>query len=104
MLLQFCQSIIVPCGGSMVFQPAFGESLWQNSLKRRSRGCHIANFRCANRLSDLTIGSQIDVDGLALLPIGRDLQYRRSAQAAMRDQHFFAEGVMIGLGDEKMLI
>jgi hypothetical protein len=63
----------------MVFQPAFGESLRQNSLKRLLRRGEIAGLGRANRRRDLMIRSQIDLDGLSLLPIlpmGGDLQDR----------------------------
>src|SRR5205814_913428 len=48
LLLQFRQSIITPGGGGMVFQPAFGETLRQNSVKRLLRRAYTTNFRCAN--------------------------------------------------------
>ena len=37
------------------------------------------------------------MNGLAVFPVRRDLQDGRTTQSAMGNQHFFAEGVMIGL-------
>ena len=39
----------------------------------------------------LLIGCKVDADFLRLFPVGGDLQDRGAAQAAMSDQHFFAE-------------
>ena len=42
LLLPFCEGFIVPRGRGVVFQPAFGESPGQNSLKGLLRRCAIA--------------------------------------------------------------
>ena len=45
-----------------------------------------------NRFHDVEAGGEVYLDGLAGLPVGGDLEDGRSAEAAMGDEHFFAEG------------
>src|SRR5260370_35625398 len=95
LLFPFCEGFVVPGCRWMVLQPAFSESSGQNSLERIPRGGEVAKLGSADRRRDLAIWREIETDGLALLPIGRDLQDRWAAQTAMGDQQFFAEGMMI---------
>src|SRR6266481_6578756 len=83
----------------MIFQPAFGESFRQNSKKSLLRRSHVARLSRANRRGHLAFRSKVDSNRLSLLPVRRDLQYRRAAQTAMRDEHFFPERAMIALRD-----
>jgi len=73
---------------------------WQNSLNAVRAAAILRTFDARIALSDLTIGSQIDVDGLALFPNRKRSAVSRVRSSSMGDQHFFAEGVMIGLGDD----
>src|SRR3984893_2438722 len=76
----------------MQLQPAGGETIRKDALKGRTRRWHASHFAVSNRRGDVAAGSEINLNRLAGTPIRGDLQDGGPAQAAMRDEHIFAEG------------
>jgi len=68
-----------------------------DSLKSERAAAILRTFACANRYGNLAIRSQV-IRSADPLPYERSAG-SRAAQAAMGDQHFLAEGVMMALCD-----
>ena len=99
LLLKSSESGIGEGAWGMEFQPARGETLGEKFLKRVADCGKIAAARSAKRSGDVAPGSEIELDVLALFPVGRDLQNGRAAESTMGEEHFFAEGMLASRGD-----
>ncbi len=84
----------------MEFQPTRGEARGQEFLKGFASNGHIARFGSADRSGDVAIGSEVDGNEAAWIPVRRDLENGGTTKAAVREKHFFAEVVVIGGGDD----
>jgi len=84
----------------MKFEPPRGEALGEKFLKRVAGSGEIAAAGYAKCSGRLALGSEIETDGLTLLPVGRDLKNGRAAEAAMGEEHSFAEGMFPSGGDD----
>ncbi len=87
-------------GRSMEFEPARGETIGKKFLQGFADGGKIAVAGRAKTGGDVALRSEIELDGLALLPVGGDLENGRTAEAAMSEEHFFAEGNFAGRGSD----
>ena len=76
----------------MQFQPTVGEAMRQKLPQFCSQRGEISRrFWITKCRGDLVIGGEVEKNGLWIFPVGGDLQNCGTAEAAMRDQHFFAE-------------
>jgi hypothetical protein len=83
-------------GGSVEFEPARGETIGKKFLEGFAGGGEIAVAGRAKRGGGISLRSEIELDGLALFPIGGDLKNGGAAEAAMGEEHFFAERNLAG--------
>src|SRR5205807_8773793 len=83
---------ICPGEGSIPVQPTVGEALRKKCAHFSAQGSYISwglgivKCRC-----DISARRKIHENWQRLLPVGRNLQDRWTTQAAMRDEHLFAE-------------
>jgi len=82
------------------FEPARGEAVGEKLLESFLDSGDIAAGGCAEQRGGVALWRQVEMDGLAFFPVGGDLENRRAAEAAMGEEHFFAEGVFVGRGDD----
>jgi hypothetical protein len=87
-------------GRGVEFEPALGETIGEKFLEGFASTGEIAAAGRAKWSGGVSLGSEIESDGLALFPVGRDLKYGGTAEASVREEHFFAEGMSIGGGDD----
>lgn len=78
------------------FEPARGEATGKKFLKGLAGSAEVSAGRSTERGGGVARGYEIEMDGLALLPVGRDLEDGRAAEASMREEHFFAERMFSG--------
>jgi len=87
-------------GRGVEFEPAHRQTIGKKFLEGFADGGEIAAAGNAKRSGGVALGSEIEVDELALFPVGRDLENGGAAEAAMSEEHFFAEGIIIGGSDD----
>ena len=73
LLLESGDACIGVVGGSMKFEPACGEAIGEKFLQGFAGGSDIAARRAAQWGGGVTLRSEIEVDGLAFFPVGRNL-------------------------------
>jgi hypothetical protein len=87
--------------GCVEFEPAFGEAIGKKLLEGLARRGWIAVRRIAQCFNGVVAtGGEIEANRLAFLPIGGDLENGGSTEAAMGEEHFFAEPSFAGAGDD----
>src|SRR5215471_10481413 len=78
----------------MMFQPAVSQTL-RESGTRAEHGLQCGKIATSRPIEpwrrNQPLGSQVNGDRLSILPIGRDLQDRRTTESAVSDQHLLAE-------------
>src|SRR4029077_11787622 len=80
----------------MPVQPAVGETLWKKCAHFSAQGSYISwGLGIAKCRCDIPARRKINENWQRLLPVGRNLQDRWTTQAAMRDEHLFAEPLPI---------
>src|ERR1700730_13751358 len=83
----------------MSVQPTVGETLRKESAHFSAQGSHISwGLGIVKCRSDISTRRKINENWQRLLPVGRNLQDRRATQAAMREEHLFAELLPIERG------
>src|SRR6266853_6254966 len=76
----------------MPVQPTVRETLRKKCAHFRAQGAYISwSLGIVKCRSDISAGCKINENGQRLLPVGRNLQDRWATQAAMGDEHLFAE-------------
>ena len=96
LLFEIVETLIRVRRWRMQFEPALGEAIRQ---ERARATCGRRSGRAfASRMAGVTScpGARSIANRSARFPVRRDLQDRRTAQAAMRDQHLLAELGMVG--------
>src|SRR5580704_6123218 len=89
---QGSEGLIGPGSWRVRVEPAVRQAMGEELSQLGSQRGEISRSGCvAKCCGHFASGREIDQDWLRVLPIGRDLQDCRAAQAAMRDQQFFAE-------------
>ncbi len=84
----------------MRLQPAFGEAFGQEGLERFFGGNGGARAGFADGLRGSAIRGEINLQGFAFMPVAGSLQDSGTAEAAMGEEHFFAEALAAGGGDD----
>jgi hypothetical protein len=92
---QFVQVLVGPRLRHVEIEPAFGETLWQDTEKSGARGGEVSGLGFADRGSDGAVGRQIHVERFACFPVRGDLEDGRSAQASVREEHVLAKRLTI---------
>ena len=87
-------------GQRMEFKPTLGKTVGKKLLEEFASGGEIAMRRGAEVGGRIELRCKIEMNGAAFFPVGGDLEDRRTAQAAMREKHFFAKGIVGGGGDD----
>ncbi len=84
----------------VTLEPAIREAVGEECTESffGSGGVACAGF--ADGLCNVAVGREINFDGLAFAPVTRRLENGGAAEAAMGEEHFFAEGIFIGGGDD----
>ncbi len=100
--LQVIEGGVGPVRWRSQFSQLVGEAGGQRDAQRRfERGEITAGVGRAEGREEFAVGKPVDVDGLGLLPIGRDLQDGRAAEAAMREEHLLAKAALAGGSDDR---
>src|SRR5215475_14442867 len=79
----------------MQFDPTLRKTFWKNSQECAAQYGGIACFALQNFTRYHAMWRKIEVDRLALLPIGRSLQNCRATQAPVGNQHLFAKRLAV---------
>ncbi len=87
-------------GRRVEFKPALGKTVGKELLEDFASGGEIAMRRGAEGGGGVKLRCKIEMNAAAFFPVGGDLEDRRTTQAAMRDKHFFAKGIVVGGGDD----
>lgn len=87
-------------GWSVEFEPTRGEAIGEKFLKGFPSGGRVALAGSAKRGNGLALGSKIDLNGLTLFPVRRDLENGGAAESAMGEKHLFAERSSASGGDD----
>ena len=87
-------------GGCVEFKPSLGEAVGKKLLQGFARGGQVAAAGGAEGSSGVALRSQVEMDGLGFIPVGGDLEDGGAAETAMGEEHFFAEGIFPGGGDD----
>jgi hypothetical protein len=69
-------------------------------LQGFARGGKVATAGGAEGSNGVELRGQVEMDGLGFVPVGGDLQDGGTAETAMGEEHFFAEGIFSGSGDD----
>ena len=80
------------------FQPTCGEALREKFLEGVAGGGEIAAGGSAKRGGGVALGSEIELDRLAFVPVRGDLENRGAAEATMGEEHLLAKGILTGDG------
>ena len=81
-------------------EPAVSESIGQKLVEGLAQDGWVAAGRGAKVGGGVASGSEIEVNGLTGLPVGRDLEDCGTTESAMGEKHFFAEGLVVSGGDD----
>jgi hypothetical protein len=82
-------------------QPAVGQAMRKDAVDRASGAQQIAlRYLGAQCFGPEPVRRKIDHDGVAGLPVRRDLQYRRAAEAAVGKEKLFPKAPQPGGGDD----
>lgn len=87
-------------GRGVEVKPAIRKAIGQKLLESFARGGFIAAGGGAKFGGGVATRREIEMNGLGGLPVGRDLENCGAAEAAMGEEHFFAEGMLCGGGDD----
>src|ERR1700739_2086815 len=82
---------IAEVGRGVEFEPARGEAIGEKLLQGLASSSEVAVAGSPKSGNGLALGDEIDLNGLALCPIRRDLKNGGAAEPAMSEEHLFAE-------------
>src|SRR5579872_1189442 len=94
--IEIFQSEVRPRFWCVKFEPPIRQTIWKSltqlrfQVRRRAR-----NLRIIEGRTDFAFWGKIDPNWLRLLPVGRDLQDRRTTEPAMSDEHLFTKPVAV---------
>src|SRR5262249_45097223 len=78
------------------FQPTRGQASGQEFLKGLANGSEVAGLGRAYGSGDVAVRGEIEADGPAFFPVGRNLENRWTAESTMGEEHLLAKGMMMG--------
>ena len=96
----FVQTLVRPGRGRVQIKPPVGQAMGEDAADRAPGAQQIA-LRClgAELAGPKLVRRQIDADSMAGLPVRRDLQHGRAAEAAMGKEKFLPKAPRSGGGD-----
>jgi hypothetical protein len=94
------ESDVGPSFWRMELEPAFGQAVGEEFVEGLFRYRCGARAGLANFLGGFAAGSEIDLQCFAFFPIAGGLQDCWAAEAAVGEEHFFAEGGVPRRGDD----